>query len=103
MPSPNANGRYANGHRRRQVRAQVFREETHCALCGNPVDKSLPHGQPGSPELDEKQPFSLGGSPVDRANLQLAHRLCNQRRGNGLRNRQRRAVAPFTTTARTTP
>ena len=31
------NPRQANGHRRRQVRAAVLAEETHCAICGTEV------------------------------------------------------------------
>lgn len=33
-------------------------------------------------EVDEIVPVSRGGSPIDRANVQPAHRICNQRRGN---------------------
>nr|DAM59856.1 MAG TPA: HNH endonuclease [Caudoviricetes sp.] len=33
-------------------------------------------------EVDEVVPVSRGGSPIDRANVQPAHRICNQRRGN---------------------
>ena len=93
----NRNPRVANGHRRRQLRAQVLAEEDHCWLCGKFVNKDLPHGLPDSPELDEVIPVSRGGSPYDRANIRLACRLCNQRRGNGMRG-QRRPVQPFTTT-----
>jgi 5-methylcytosine-specific restriction endonuclease McrA len=103
MPSPKRNGRYANGHRRRQVRAQVLAEETHCWLCNRIVDKSLPAGLHGSPEIDEIIPFSLGGSPFDRSNCRLSHRLCNVRRGNGRRHQTRTRVPDFTTTARTDP
>ena len=31
------NPRQSNGHRRRQVRAAVLAEETHCAICGTEV------------------------------------------------------------------
>ena len=79
------NPRRANGHRRDQVRRRVLREETDCWLCGLPVDKTLKTPHPGSPEVDEVIPVSLGGSPVDRANCRLSHRLCNVRRGNGTR------------------
>jgi 5-methylcytosine-specific restriction endonuclease McrA len=89
------NARYANGHRRRQVRAAVLAEETHCAICGLPVDVTLPAGQAGSPEIDEAIPVSKGGSPYRRDNCRLTHRLCNARRGNG--TRQRTIVAPFIT------
>jgi len=90
------NPRTANGHRRRQLRARVLAEETHCGLCGRPVDTQLPAGLPASPEVDEIIPVSRGGSPYDRTNCRLVHRLCNQRRGNGIRA-QRRPVASFIT------
>lgn len=76
--------RTANGSARRRVRAQVLATEDVCWLCGQPVDKSLPAGLPGSPEIDEVLPVSLGGDPTDRSNCHLAHRVCNQRRGNGM-------------------
>ena len=79
-----SNPRYANYSARERVRKQVLREETHCWLCGDPVDVRLSAGQPASPEVDEILPVSLGGSPTDRKNLRLAHRLCNQKRGNKL-------------------
>lgn len=93
------NPRRQNGHRRNQVRAQVFREEDHCWLCGRPVDKSLPPHLPGSPEVDEIIPVSLGGDPLDRKNTRLAHRLCNVRRGNGTKRPARR-VQPMMTARR---
>lgn len=90
------NPRRANGHRRDQVRRRVLAEETHCWLCGGPVDTTLPHGLPESPEVDEVVPVSLGGSPFDRTNCRLSHRLCNQRRGNGTR-RQATFIPPMAT------
>ena len=33
-------------------------------------------------EVDEIVPVSLGGDPLDFANVAAAHRICNQRRGN---------------------
>lgn len=83
MARSTPNPRQANGHRRRGVRAQVLREESDCWLCGQPVDKGLRTPDPMSPEVDEVIPVSLGGSPIDRANCRLAHRICNVRRGNG--------------------
>lgn len=73
--------RQANGHRRRQLRARVLREESECWLCGLPVDVTLPPHLPDSPEVDEVIPIALGGDPLDRNNCRLAHRLCNVRRG----------------------
>jgi 5-methylcytosine-specific restriction endonuclease McrA len=88
--------RYANGHRRRQVRAEVFRDEDHCGICGQLVDKTLPPYLPASPEVDEIVPVSKGGSPFDRDNCRLTHRRCNARRGNG--SRPHPVIARFTTT-----
>lgn len=98
-----SNPRRSNGSRRDKIRAQVLAEESDCALCGSPVDKSLTmdwgkHGprckgdgcpgctpHPMRAEVDEIIPVSLGGSPTDRSNTRLTHRLCNQKRGNGTR------------------
>lgn len=45
------------------------------------MDVTLPAGTPMSPELDEIIPVARGGSPYDIDNLQLAHRICNQKKG----------------------
>jgi len=86
----------ANGHRRRELVKRVKAEESHCALCDQPVDKTLtmdwgkhskrcgnpdckgciPH--PMRAEVDEDIPRSRGGSPYDRKNCHLLHRSCNQ-------------------------
>lgn len=94
-----SNPRRANGHRRDQVRARVLREEDDCWLCGQPVDKTLPPFLDGSPEVDEIVPVALGGSPIDRANCHLSHRLCNVRRGQETKAQLRaaRAAQPFVT------
>lgn len=76
------NPRHANGHRRRRLRARVLAHYTHCALCGQPVDKTLPYTDPGAPEVDEIVPVSRGGDPLAWGNVQLAHRSCNQTKGN---------------------
>lgn len=94
------NPRRVQGHTRDKVRARVIREENNCWLCGQPVDKSIKFtpGQhtktctnqrctgcvldPWSPEADEIIPVSKGGSHIDRKNIRLSHRDCNQRRGN---------------------
>lgn len=85
-----ANPRRANGHRRDQLVARVYREENDCGICGKPVDKHLPYIDPttGKPHLwaktvDEIVAVSLGGDPFDRRNCRLAHRQCNIKRGNG--------------------
>lgn len=80
---PVARSRYAaNGHRRRQLRARLAALGLPCAICGDPIDYSLPAGDPGSFEVDEALPCSLGGSELDWDNVQPAHRLCNRLKGN---------------------
>ena len=60
-----------------------------CALCGKAIDYSLPAGHPMSFEVDEIVPVSKGGDPLDFSNTQPAHRVCNQRKGNGSRPNRR--------------
>lgn len=80
---PVARSRYAaNGHRRRQLRARLAALGLPCAICGDPIDYSLPAGDPGAFEVDEALPCSLGGSELDWDNVQPAHRLCNRLKGN---------------------
>ena len=74
------NPRRANGAKRDKLRARVLREETYCHLCEQPVDRRLPPGLPGSPEVDELLPVTYGGNPLDRTNCRLAHRWCNRKR-----------------------
>lgn len=74
--------RYANGHARRQVRAWLKAQGLPCHICGMAIDYDLPAGDPMSFEVDEIVPVSKGGSPIDRANVAPAHRICNERRGN---------------------
>jgi 5-methylcytosine-specific restriction endonuclease McrA len=90
----NRNPRYSNGSRRRKLRCQLLAEQDVCALCGQPIDRSLvgvkvinpktgklaPH--PMAPEVDEIVPVSRGGSPTDKRNVQLVHRACNRRKSN---------------------
>lgn len=94
MSSQAPNPRQSNGHRRRQVVARVYREEDMCGICGQVVDKELPYIEPstGKPHpwaksVDEIVAVSLGGSPIDRKNCRLSHRICNIKRGNGTKAR----------------
>lgn len=74
----------------RKVRNMILREEETCGAqcngffmgCGKPVDKTLPPGLPGSPEVDHLIPLELGGSPTARENLTLMHKSCNQIKGD---------------------
>lgn len=77
------NPRRANGTKRDRLRKRVLREESHCHLCNQAVDVTLPHGLPGSPEVDEILPVTYGGDPLDRQNCHLSHRYCNRKRWHG--------------------
>lgn len=76
------NVRRSNGSLRDKMRARLAAKRRPCWMCGLPIDYSLPHGHPRCFECDELDPVSKGGSPFDPANLDAAHRCCNQWRGN---------------------
>lgn len=65
-----AQGRHGRPWRR--IRAQVLATSTQCWICGHP----------GADTVDHIIPLSLGGDPLDIANLRPAHHSCNSRRGN---------------------
>ena len=86
--------RKTNGHERRKLFARVLAEEDTCWICCLPVNKALRGARvanemtgkrplhPLSPTLDELEPVSRGGDPLDRTNVKLAHLRCNQWRGD---------------------
>ena len=82
MAQQNKKGRYSNGSARRALRARIKAEGRPCAICGRPIDYSLPARHPMSYELDEIIPFSRGGSPIDYNNVQATHRMCNNAKSN---------------------
>ena len=75
------NPRNRNGHARRKLRNRVRSLGLPCAICGRPIDYTLPPGHPMSYELDEICPVAIGGDPLDPRNVQPAHRICNERKG----------------------
>lgn len=95
-----ANPRRANGHRRTRLRRVVAARGEPCAICGQPIDYSLPPGDPMSFELDEIVPVSRGGDPLDIRNVQPTHRICNERKGNRVDFRPLPRQVPPTTTTR---
>jgi 5-methylcytosine-specific restriction endonuclease McrA len=72
-----------NGNAWRIVRRKVLASEDFCALCGRPVDKTLPPLHPFAAQVDHITPVSKGGALLERNNLQLTHRSCNRRKGDG--------------------
>lgn len=84
---PSSNPRYANYQGRVNLRRWLRSQGRPCWICrafGKPgtIDYSLPAGHPYSFEVDELVPVSMGGSPTSRANVDAAHRCCNQWRSN---------------------
>lgn len=56
------------------------RDGTCCALCGIEVDFEVKCPDDLSPSVDHRIPWAHGGRN-EAANLQLAHRICNVRKG----------------------
>ncbi|MFP5219082.1 MAG: HNH endonuclease [Actinomycetes bacterium] len=63
------------------VRRLVERDGPRCWLCGNDVDLAASARAPASPSVDHVVPRARGGGN-EPANLRLAHRACNGRRGS---------------------
>lgn len=74
------NPRYANGHRRRQMRARLKAANACCYICGRPIDYALKPPDPWSFVVDETIPLARGGT-LTYANSGAAHRWCNQIKG----------------------
>ena len=80
------NPRYANGSARRKLRRWLKSQGRPCWICvafgrRGEIDYSLHHLHPYAFEVDELVPVALGGDPLDPANVDAAHRCCNQWRG----------------------
>jgi hypothetical protein len=58
------------------------RDKWRCQICGKKVDRRLKHPNPLSKSLDHIIPLAKGGSH-SRANVQLAHLVCNLSIGVG--------------------
>lgn len=67
----------------------VYESETHCGICGEYVEQTLPFTHRMSRTVDHIQPISLGGAWYDRDNVRLAHRSCNSRNGQALHGAER--------------
>ena len=65
-------------------RKKILANEDVCAICGGPVDKTLPARHPMSAQVDHIIPVSKGGDPSAMDNLQLTHRKCNRAKADKL-------------------
>ncbi|MDQ1205046.1 hypothetical protein [Microbacterium sp. BG28] len=78
------------------VRQVVFAEETHCHICKQLVDKSLPYRDartgkvnPQSKSVHHLDPHPTKETVAIRSRLRLAHVGCNSSFGDGSRVRTR--------------
>jgi 5-methylcytosine-specific restriction endonuclease McrA len=59
----------------------AFRDGFRCGLCRKTVDMKLTVPASGAPTIDHLIPISEVGGHDIKANVQLAHFICNSRRG----------------------
>ena len=75
------------GAHRRQYEANkkiILATQSICAICGQPVDKTLRYPDPMAPTVDHIIPVSKGGHPSAMDNLQLAHSCCNRAKSDNM-------------------
>lgn len=82
-----------SGRRWREIAAQVYREETHCWLCGDWVNQHLPYTHSMARGADHLHQIQHGGAEHARSNARLSHQRCNTGRSNRLRNLPRENCA----------
>lgn len=80
LPDPSSTRRSRNKGTQK-VKLIGARDGWICHLCGEHVDKTLPPEHPRSATCDHLVPHSKGGTNRN-SNLKLAHRICNQLRGD---------------------
>lgn len=86
-PIKNYNRPDQNGPHRREFlrnKRKILATQGVCALCGEPVNKTLRFPDPMSPTIDHIIPIDKGGHPSDISNLQLTHLCCNNRKSDKL-------------------
>lgn len=82
-----------NGTHRKQFernKKKIYATQDICAICGKPVDFSIPYPHPLSACIDHIIPVSKGGHPSDINNMQLAHMTCNRQKSDKLIDDSRR-------------
>ncbi|MDO5016550.1 MAG: HNH endonuclease signature motif containing protein [Eubacteriales bacterium] len=71
-------------------RRVILKTQETCGICGRPVDKTLPAGDPMSATVDHIIPINKGGHPSALDNLQLAHWICNRQKSDKIFQEQNR-------------
>lgn len=78
----------AHRYRRASRRRRIYERDGYvCQLCGVEVDPAIPYPDPWAATLDHVIPMSAGGGGED-SNLQLAHMVCNAKKGGAPRWRR---------------
>ena len=57
-------------------RRAIAKSQPPCAICGQPINYTLPHLDPGAFVVDHIEPLHHGGADT-LSNKQAAHRGCN--------------------------
>lgn len=82
---PSKPGVRPTGRRWTQLRQKVLRSSPYCSICGEIIDHRLAWPDPMSGVVDHVIPVSRKATdPWDPSGLAAAHKLCNERKGNGL-------------------
>lgn len=76
-----SDGKWRTARSRVKSRVRMLKEP--CGLCGEPVDLTLPKGDPMAFQVDHIKPVSQGGALTRQSNLQPAHAVCNNRKNDG--------------------
>lgn len=70
-----------NTSKQMRMRQQVAKAKPACHICGQPIDYTLPHLDPGAFQIDHVVPLDKGGDDALH-NIKAAHRLraCNSKK-----------------------
>lgn len=86
--------RWSGKQRRAITKRLVARDGADCALCGRPVDLTLPLRDRFGASFDHVV-RSVDGGDDEVDNLQLAHRSCNEARGKADARHDRRVELEY--------
>jgi 5-methylcytosine-specific restriction endonuclease McrA len=82
-----------------RIAAAVRARRDDCALCGKPIDYTLPANDPWSFSCDHITPVNAGGrATLD--NAQASHLRCNIAKGDGMRRKRARITLKRLKTSR---
>jgi hypothetical protein len=86
MPLTPAQKLGRGGRRYRALQRWVYATKIVCCLCGEPVDMTLCWPDPRSKSMQHLTDLALGGAPLSKSNVDLAHLTCNSSAGAKMGN-----------------